>query len=103
MEEKVITLLFPKKIYDINFKNYYAVILLLTHLYSRWCKNNKKPLELTRSEILAMMPTMTKHTLWLYLKELREKEVINLYKKDYLDGALMIIDFTDKFLKDIEE
>ena len=49
------------------------------------------------------MPTMTKHTLWLYLKELREKEVINLYKKDYLDGALMIIDFTDKFLKDIEE
>lgn len=103
MEENVITLLFPKKIYDIKFKNYYAVILLLTHLYSRWYKNNKKPLELTRAEILAMMPTMTKYTLWLYLKELREKEVINLYKKDYLDGALMIIDFTDKFLKDIEE
>ena len=97
MNNNLIYCIYPRKAQTIDFKNRYGVLNLLGRLFSIWNKK-KKPLKIRKTFLLNDIETLTKHTLWLYLKELQTKNVITISKKDY-DNDTMIINFTDDFIK----
>lgn len=97
MNNNLIYCIYPRKAQTIDFKNRYGVLNLLGRLFSIWNKK-KKPLKIRKTFLLNDIETLTKHTLWLYLKELQTKNIITISKKDY-DNDTMIINFTDDFIK----
>lgn len=97
MNNALIYCIYPRKAQTINFKNRYGVLNLLGRLFSIWNKK-KTPLKIRKTFLLKDIETLSKHTLWLYLKELQTKKVITISKKDY-DNDTMIIDFTEDFIK----
>ena len=66
-------------------------------LFSIWNKK-KQPLKIKKSFLLENIKHLTKNTLWLYLKELCNKNVISISKENY-DNNTIIINFTDDFIK----
>lgn len=97
MKKNLIYCIYPKKAQDIDFKNYYGVINLMGRLFSIWNKK-KQPLKIKKSFLLENIKHLTKNTLWLYLKELCNKNVISISKENY-DNNTIIINFTDDFIK----
>lgn len=97
MKKNLIYCIYPKKAQDIDFKNYYGVINLMGRLFSIWNKK-KQPLKIKKSFLLENIKHLTKNTLWLYLKELCDKNVISISKENY-DNNTIIINFTDDFIK----
>ena len=97
MKKNLIYCIYPKKAQDIDFKNYYGVINLMGRLFSIWNKK-KQPLKIKKSFLLENIKHLTKNTLWLYLKELCDKNVISISKENY-DNNTIIINFTDNFIK----
>lgn len=97
MNNALIYCIYPRKAQAIAFKNRYGVLNLLGRLFSIWNKK-KTPLKIKKTFLLKDIETLSKHTLWLYLKELQTKKVITISKKDY-DNDTMIIDFTENFIK----
>ena len=97
MKKNLIYCIYPKKAQDIDFKNYYGVINLMGRLFSIWNKK-KQPLKIKKSFLLENIKHLTKNTLWLYLKELCDKNVILISKENY-DNNTIIINFTDDFIK----
>ena len=97
MKNNLIYCIYPKKAQDIDFKNYYGVINLMGRLFSIWNKK-KQPLKIKKSFLLENIKHLTKNTLWLYLKELCNKNVISISKENY-DNNTIIINFTDDFIK----
>lgn len=97
MKKNLIYCIYPKKAQDIDFKNYYGVINLMGRLFSIWNKK-KQPLKIKKSFLLEDIKHLTKNTLWLYLKELCDKNVISISKENY-DNNTIIINFTDDFIK----
>ena len=97
MKKNLIYCIYPKKAQDIDFKNYYGVINLMGRLFSIWNKK-KQPLKIKKSFLLESIKHLTKNTLWLYLKELCDKNVILISKENY-DNNTIIINFTDDFIK----
>lgn len=96
MKKNLIYCIYPKKAQDIDFKNYYGVINLMGRLFSIWNKK-KQPLKIKKSFLLENIKHLTKNTLWLYLKELCDKNVILISKENY-DNNTIIINFTDDFI-----
>ena len=97
MKKNLIYCIYPKKAQDIDFKNYYGVINLMGRLFSI-LNNKKQPLKIKKSFLLENIKHLTKNTLWLYLKELCNKNVISISKENY-DNNTIIINFTDDFIK----
>ena len=97
MKKNLIYCIYPKKAQDIDFKNYYGVINLMGRLFSIWNKK-KQTLKIKKSFLLENIKHLTKNTLWLYLKELCNKNVISISKENY-DNNTIIINFTDDFIK----
>lgn len=97
MKKNLIYCIYPTKAQDIDFKNYYGVINLMGRLFSIWNKK-KQPLKIKKSFLLENIKHLTKNTLWLYLKELCDKNVISISKENY-DNNTIIINFTDDFIK----
>ena len=97
MKKNLIYCIYPKKAQDIDFKNYYGVINLMGRLFSIWNKK-KQPLKIKKSFLLENIKHLTKNTLWLYLKELCDKNVISISKENY-DNNTIIINFTNDFIK----
>lgn len=97
MKKNLIYCIYPKRAQDIDFKNYYGVINLMGRLFSIWNKK-KQPLKIKKSFLLENIKHLTKNTLWLYLKELCDKNVISISKENY-DNNTIIINFTDDFIK----
>lgn len=89
--------IFPVAVQKIKFKNYIGTLFLLGRLYSFWNKK-KKPIKIRRTFLLENLTFLSKYKLWLYLKELQEKKIITISKKDY-DNDTMIINFTDYFIE----
>lgn len=96
MKQELIYNILPIKAYEIELKCFYASHFILGRIFALWNKK-KKAIKVSKDYFLKIKH-LKKPALWVILKELQDKNIITITRINN-NNNVMIIDFTDDFLK----
>ncbi len=96
MKQELIYNILPIKAYEIELKCFYASHFILGRIFALWNKK-KKAIKVSKDYFLKIKH-LKKPALWVILKELQDKNIITITRINY-NNNVMIIDFTDDFIK----
>ena len=96
MKQELIYNILPIKAYEIELKCFYASHFILGRIFALWNKK-KKAIKVSKDYFLKIKH-LKKPALWVILKELQDKNIITI-KRINNNNNVMIIDFTDDFIK----
>lgn len=95
MKQELIYNILPVKAYEIELKCFYASHFVLGRIFALWNKK-KKAIKVSKDYFLKIKH-LKKPALWVILKELQDKNIITITRIN--NNNVMIIDFTDDFIK----
>lgn len=96
MKQELIYNILPIKAYEIELKCFYASHFILGRIFALWNKK-KKAIKVSKDYFLKIKH-LKKPALWVILKELQDKNIITITRINN-NNNVMIIDFTDDFIK----
>lgn len=96
MKQELIYNILPIKAYEIELKCFYASHFILGRIFALWNKK-KKAIKVSKDYFLKIKH-LKKPALWVILKELQDKNIITVTRINN-NNNVMIIDFTDDFIK----
>ena len=96
MKQELIYNILPVKAYEIELKCFYASHFILGRIFALWNKK-KKAIKVSKDYFLKIKH-LKKPALWVILKELQDKNIITITRINN-NNNVMIIDFTDDFIK----
>ena len=96
MKQELIYNILPIKAYEIELKCFYASHFILGRIFALWNKK-KKAIKVSKDYFLKIKH-LKKPALWVILKELQDKNIITITRINS-NNNVMIIDFTDDFIK----
>lgn len=96
MKQEFIYNILPIKAYEIELKCFYASHFILGRIFALWNKK-KKAIKVSKDYFLKIKH-LKKPALWVILKELQDKNIITITRINS-NNNVMIIDFTDDFIK----
>ena len=96
MKQELIYNILPVKAYEIELKCFYASHFILGRIFALWNKK-KKAIKVSKDYFLKIKH-LKKPALWVILKELQDKNIITVTRINN-NNNVMIIDFTDDFIK----
>lgn len=96
MKQELIYNILPIKAYEIELKCFYASHFVLGRIFALWNKK-KKAIKVSKDYFLKIKH-LKKPALWVILKELQDKNIITITRINS-NNNVMIIDFTDDFIK----
>lgn len=96
MKQEFIYNILPIKAYEIELKCFYASHFILGRIFALWNKK-KKAIKVSKDYFLKIKH-LKKPALWVILKELQDKNIITITRINN-NNNVMIIDFTDDFIK----
>ena len=96
MKQELIYNILPIKAYEIELKCFYASHFILGRIFALWNKK-KKAIKVSKDYFL-QIKHLKKPALWVILKELQDKNIITVTRINN-NNNVMIIDFTDDFIK----
>lgn len=96
MKQELIYNILPIKAYEIELKCFYASHFILGRIFALWNKK-KKAIKVSKDYFLKIKH-LKKPALWVILKELQDKNIITITRINN-NYNVMIIDFTDDFIK----
>lgn len=96
MKQELIYNILPIKAYEIELKCFYASHFVLGRIFALWNKK-KKAIKVSKDYFLKIKH-LKKPALWVILKELQDKNIITITRINN-NNNVMIIDFTDDFIK----